>query len=96
MSKRHIGSIDLTSLGEAVRSNHSAITLANNGKKYANIVIWENDAPDQYGNTISIQLQAQKDSQDAKIYVGRAKPPLAPQQPVATVDTKTENYDLQF
>lgn len=95
MSKRSIGSIDLTALGEAVRNNHSAVTTGNNGKKYANIVIWENAEPDQYGNTISIQLQAQKDSQDAKVYVGRAKPPQAAQQPAAQASANAAD-DLPF
>jgi hypothetical protein len=94
MSKRSIGSIDLTSLGDAVRSGHSAVTTGNNGKKYANIVIWENAEPDQYGNTISIQLQAQKDSQEAKVYVGRAKPPQAAQQQAAP--TANDGNDLPF
>lgn len=95
MSKRTIGSIDLTALGDAVRNNHSAITTANNGKKYANIVIWENDAPDQYGNTISIQLQAAKDSQEAKVYVGRAKPPQ-PKPDAAAPGATNDADDLPF
>ena len=94
MSKRHIGSIDLTALGDAVRANHSAITLANNVKKYANIVIWENDEPDRYGNTHSIQLQAEKDSQEPKVYVGRAKPPQAPT--VSNPAPAAKDSDLPF
>jgi uncharacterized lipoprotein NlpE involved in copper resistance len=96
MSKRHIGSIDLTALGDAVRAGHSAVTTANNGKKYASIVIWENDTADQYGNTISIQLQAQKDSQEAKVYVGRAKPPLASVQAATAPAADDGGNDLPF
>ena len=87
MSKRYIGSIDLTAAGEAVRANHSAVNKGKNGHTYVNVVIWENDDPDQFGNTHSIQLQAAKDSQDAKVYIGRAKPPqAAPQQAGAASD----------
>lgn len=75
MSKRFIGSIDLTALGDATRANHPAITKGNNGNTYANIIIWENETPNQYGNTHSIQLQQPKDSNMDKVYIGRAKPP---------------------
>jgi hypothetical protein len=90
MSKRTIGSICLTDTADAYRKGHTAFTKANNGKVYANIVIWENDAPDQYGNTHSIQLQSAKDAQEDKVYIGRAKPPqvaqAAPQPDSTTGD----------
>lgn len=96
MSKRFLGSIEVDALAQAVKDKHSSITVANNTKRYANIVIWENDTPDQYGNTHSIQLQSAKDSQDPKIYIGRAKPPQQQGAPVTVVNRPDTNSDLPF
>ena len=98
MSQRFIGSIDLTELGEAVRNQHSSITTGNNGKKYANVTIWLNDAPDQYGNQLSIQLNSKADVREteAKVYVGRAKPPQPKQEAPAAPSSTNAADDLPF
>jgi hypothetical protein len=70
------GSICLTDLGDAYKAKHSAFNVSEkNGKIYANIAVWMNDEPDQYGNVLSFQLQSKKDATDAKTYFGNAKMP---------------------
>jgi hypothetical protein len=70
------GSICLTDLGDAYKAKHSAFNVSEkNGKIYANIAVWMNDEPDQYGNVLSFQLQSKKDATDQKTYFGNAKMP---------------------
>jgi len=71
------GSICLDDLFAASKESHAAITVAKNGKKYANIVIWVNEQPDQYGKIGSVQLSQPKDSQEKKVYVGNLNAPKA-------------------
>jgi len=54
--KKQNYSICLDDLFAASKANHPAIKAAKNGKKYANITIWENEQPDNYGNHFSVQL----------------------------------------
>lgn len=77
MSKLFSGSICLTDLIDAAKRQHSAFTKSQqNGKIYCNILLWENDDKDDYGNTHSMQLNSTKEKkeQEGKIYIGRAKP----------------------
>ena len=68
------GSICLTDLGDAFKAGHSAFNKSEkNGKVYANIAVWMNDEPDQYGNILSFQLNSKKDAADDKVYFGNAK-----------------------
>lgn len=72
------GSICMSDLSEAFKKNHSAFNKSEkNGKLYANIAVWMNDAPDQYGNILSFQLNSKKDAEDEKVYFGNAKLPDA-------------------
>ena len=89
------GSICIDDLFAASKAGHVAITTAKNGKKYANIVIWQNDVPDQYGKMGSIQLSQPKDSQDKKVYIGNID---APKDSVPTVKAEIVNEpnDLPF
>jgi len=96
MSRRFTGSIDLTAAADAVRANHSAVNKGNNGHTYVNVVIWENDTADQYGNVMSIQLQSKQDAQDAKVYIGRAKLPQPKPEPQVPEATTKEEGDLPF
>jgi len=45
------------------------ITTAKNGKKYINLVMWENREVDKFGNTHSIQVN-KKEKEEPTIYVG--------------------------
>jgi hypothetical protein len=100
MSKRISASICLTDISEKFRAGHSSVTTAKNGKKYINLSIWINDAPDQYGNDVSIQLNSKQDKRDAegKVYVGNGK--TADAAPVITgmpaAPTITDGSDLPF
>ncbi len=70
------GSICLSDLGDAFKAGHSAFNKSEkNGKVYANIAVWMNDEPDQYGNILSFQLNSKKDANDEKVYFGNAKLP---------------------
>jgi hypothetical protein len=93
MSKRFIGSIDVDAIAEAVRDGHNSVKLGNNKRRYIGITLWENDAPDKYGNTHSIQLQKQPD--EKAIYVGSAKPPQPKPEPQVPEAIKEEG-DLPF
>jgi hypothetical protein len=75
MGKMITGSICLTDLFAKAKEGHSAFSKAKNGKLYCNILVWENDTPDQYGNDFSIQLNPKKDASEAekKQYIGNMK-----------------------
>lgn len=103
MSKLFTGSICLTDLLEQAKKAHSAFTRSQaNQKVYANILIWENDEVDKYGNTHSLQLNSAKDKKEAegKIYIGNAKPIEKKEPtPLTQNDTKTftaDESDLPF
>lgn len=82
MSRMITGSICLTDLIDNAKKQHSAFSKSQkNGKIYCNIMVWENDEPDQYGNEFSIKLNSSKEKRDAEkaanngkdIYVGHMK-----------------------
>lgn len=75
MSKLFTGSICLTDLINKAKEKHSAFKKADNGKIYTNILLWQNDEPDKYGNTFSFQLSSSKEmkEKEAKVYIGNAK-----------------------
>jgi hypothetical protein len=90
------GSICLSDLGDAYKAGHSAFNKSEkNGKVYANIAVWMNDQPDQYGNILSLQLNSKKDATDEKVYFGNAKMPdgLKPQ---AAQTPNAKDDDLPF
>ena len=62
MSKMYNGSLNLTKIGELVKSNHPAVTTDKNGNKYINLTIWLNDQQDQYGN-MSLSAYNKEDKQ---------------------------------
>ena len=77
MSKLLSGSICLSDIPK------EKIWEAKSGKKYVNINVWLNDAPDQYNNNASIQVNQSKEDKEAKekkIYVGNLKFVEAKQQ----------------
>lgn len=91
----HTGSICIDDLFAASKEGHPSITVAKNGKKYANIIIWLNEQPDQYGKIGSVQLSQPKDSQEKKVYIGNINAPKSAQTntPVEIVNTSN---DLPF
>jgi len=75
MSTLYGASLNITKLSAAGKTGHSAFSKGKNGDLYVNINVWLNDAPDQYGNDMSLQLNSRKElrEQEGKIYVGNGK-----------------------
>lgn len=91
------GSICMTDLSKAFKDNHSAFNKSDrNGKLYANIAVWLNDEPDQYGNILSFQLNSKKDASDEKVYFGSAKLPADKAPAQAPDPTPASNEPLPF
>lgn len=88
------GSICITEIIEKMKSGHSAFSKAQNGKVYANILIWQNSEPDKFGNTVSVQLSSTKDKREKeeKVYIGNAKK-LESNRPVGANDVPSDNWD---
>lgn len=94
MSKLFTGSICLTDLIESAKKSHSAFSKSQkNGKVYVNIILWENDEADKYGNTHALQLSSTKDKRESegKVYIGNAKP-VEP-NPVTNSDLPNNDWD---
>lgn len=73
-SQLFTGSICLSDLIAAAKAEHSAFSKASNGKIYANISVWVNEKPDDYGNHVSLQINPKKDDQNhSRKYFGNAK-----------------------
>jgi hypothetical protein len=92
MNNMYVGSICLTDLIEAAKRKHSAFNKSQNGKIYANVILWHNEEPDKFGNTHSLQLNSQKDKREmeGKTYLGNLKPPeVKAPAPISDNDTKT-------
>ena len=89
MAKLITGSICLTELIAKAKEGHTAFSKAQNGKIYCNILVWENDTPDKYGNHYSVQLNPKKDAPETekKQYIGNMK---YLEQASAPVDTETD------
>lgn len=95
MAQLFYGSINVTELLDQAKEKHSAFQKGTNGKVYANISVWLNDEPDQYGNMMALKLSAtnehlEKDREAGKIYIGNCK--LSDKQapePLSDKDAKT-------
>lgn len=77
MNKLFSGSVCLTDLIEMAKKKHSAFNKSQaNGKIYVNLLLWENEITDKFGNTHSVQLNSKKEmrEQEDKVYVGNFKP----------------------
>lgn len=94
MNTLYGGSICLTDLIDQAKKGHSAFSKATNGKVYANILTWQNDTPDKYGNNMSHQLSSSKEMRDReeKIYIGNSKR-LETNQPVSSGDVEDNSFD---
>lgn len=70
MSKMYLGSIDLNKVEkEDIITTDKNGQPFKNGAKYLNVVIWENENPDKYGNHISVKAGKKENS----YYIGNAK-----------------------
>lgn len=96
-SQLHGGSICMTDLIETMKLGHSAFSKAQNGKVYFNILIWQNEEPDKFGNNMSLQLSSSKDMREKedKVYIGNAKK-LETNRPVGAKDIPSDNWDANI
>lgn len=77
MNQLFTGSMCLTDIIEKAKKGHSAFSKSKkNGKVYFNMLTWINEEKDQYGNTMSHQLNSTKEKREAegKFYIGNSKP----------------------
>lgn len=89
------GSICITELMETLKMGHSAFSKSQNGKVYCNILIWQNEEPDKFGNSISLQLSSTKEMRETeeKVYIGNAKV-LETKKPVSQRDLPKDDWDV--
>jgi hypothetical protein len=99
-----VASIDLAKIDKTKLYTHA------NGKKFLNLVIWENDQPDKYGNTHAIQQSISAEERKAGVkapYIGNgkqmtrggsAKPPAAKpaSAPQRTIPAENLDEDVPF
>jgi len=98
MGKPLQGSIDFTVLMDAAKAAHTAFSRSEkNQHVYGNVTLWFNDEPDKFGNTVSIQLNPKKDTQDKKLYFGNFKGDIEKQKTGdANVTQLPDDSDLPF
>lgn len=94
MSRMLTGSIDLTKLSDLVRSNHPAVVVGKNGKKYLNLTIWVNEEADKYGNNASISVY-DKETKKSE-YFGNLKDFTIAQNEQLSVSNEHPEDDLPF
>lgn len=98
-SKLYTGSVCLTDLIEKAKEKHSAVSKsASNGKIYVNVLLWENETVDKFGNSHSLQLNSTKEKKEAegKVYVGNFKPVELKQTTTTQVAASDLPDDLPF
>lgn len=101
MGKPLQGSINFTELMNAAKAANTAFSRSEKNKQvYANVTLWINDEPDQYGNTVSLQLNPKRDTPDKKIYFGNFKGELSANKKKPDYeqlpDSKSDDDDLPF
>ncbi len=73
----YYGSIDVTTLLKQANLPHSAFVRAGKeNKAFAQITVWVNEEPDQYGNSVSIKLSsktAELAKAEGNVYLGNLK-----------------------
>ena len=67
------GSINLTKIKKAIEDGQISVFKTESGQLLANVAVFVNDTPDQYGNDATIKAQPIKDKPDHKVYIGNLK-----------------------
>ena len=67
------GSINLTKIKKGIEEGQISVFKTESGQLLANVAVFVNDTPDQYGNDATIKAQPIKDKPDHKIYIGNLK-----------------------
>lgn len=94
MNKMFYGQLNMTELIDAMKAQHSAFRKVASKKNpgteiiFANVTMWENDQADQFGNTISLQLNSREDAKaiEGKVYIGNLKLSVPKVNPITTQD----------
>lgn len=76
MSKLYLGSIDYDKLMDILKSGKaSTFKSQKTGKRYVNISVWQNNEPNQYGNSLSIQVGTKEEYRGEKLnhYIANLK-----------------------
>lgn len=85
MNNLFLGKINLSKIDK------SKLFKSEKGNFWMDITIWQNDIPDDFGNTIAIQQSTGKD--EKKIYIGNCKPWQPPK--IETVPDEIESKNEQ-
>ena len=67
------GSINLTKIKKGIEEGQISVFKTESGQLLANVAVFVNDTPDQYGNDATIKAQPIKDKPDHKVYIGNLK-----------------------
>jgi hypothetical protein len=96
MPQSFYGSVDVTTLIEKLKEKHSGFYKGKNGKVYANITVWENDQPDEYGNILAVKVNASKEKKDVEkgFYIANCKKSQNDAKPVSDKDVSGLNVDV--
>jgi hypothetical protein len=72
-------SLDYSELMAKAKASHSAFTRGKNGRAYLALSVFLNDAPDKFGNDVTITLNSAKAAKDKEgtVYVGHGQTPAA-------------------
>lgn len=100
MSKMFYGQINMSDLHKAMKAAHTAFKKVH--KKTTNedivvcgVVMWLNDEPDKYGNTVSIHLNstenAPAEEKARKVYIANLKPNVSKEKPLTQSDMNIVN-----
>jgi len=74
MATKHTVSICVEDFYAASKAGHPAFKKHDkSGKTFVSIDIWENDAPDQYGNSYSVALYDKNATDKKNTYIGNGK-----------------------
>ncbi len=94
MSKMFYGQLNVTEILDAIRAQHTSMKKVFSKKKnaeiiIANITMWENDVPDQFGNTCSIKLNSREDAKaiETQSYIANLKISVPKEKALTANDT---------
>lgn len=99
MSKSFYGSMCHSDYMEMLKSGKfKGMKSDKSGKVYVNIQVWENDEPDQFGNSMSIKLVAKDEFKDEKpkSFIANLKVSEAPKPTEPAAEEFNDDDDLPF
>lgn len=91
----YYGTVNISKILEEAKNGHSAFFKTENGHIYARTRCYINEEPDQFGNTMKMQLAPKKDTDDQKWYIANLKLSEPIEGEVEPTDIPNED-DLPF